>query len=463
MKHSGRSRALEYLAIHSLAWLVLGNLVGLWLATLLLKPELGQSLGALTYGRWMPLHLNIQLYGWCALPLVGLLFRLYLPEREAYEGAGPVLAITVWSTALAFGCWTWMNGRVTGKLFLDWSGPARTLLTFNFVFLAITLWVAFRDRCREEVSRRGASNGVVWVKGLLLAGLSTVPWVMWRATDPAGYQNINPESGGTTGANVLGSALGTVVLFFFLPWVLGLKSKGGSGASRWFGSKYIGGILVAHGLFFLWTGGRDAAHFEPAQALAVAGVLIWPPLLTIHLNRFSWSAAGKSWLKAAGAWASILVLSGLVAFLPGNFGGWKFTNALVAHAHMAMAGLLTSLCGLILRELVKGGPLDRLLSAALPFHLWHGGLALHITALVALGAVEATHPDVLFGPSTAAQIAYGVRWVAGFLMLLASISWLRHALGLAAEARAPSQNPMPQQTSGPDGVPVTVEPTWEVS
>lgn len=67
---------------HSLGWLVAANLVGLLLAVFLLWPGLNDLLAPLTYGRWVPLHLDWQLYGWCSLPLVGVLFHYYLPEDD---------------------------------------------------------------------------------------------------------------------------------------------------------------------------------------------------------------------------------------------------------------------------------------------------------------------------------------------------------------------------------------------
>ena len=51
---------------HALGWLVFGNAVGLYLSVLLLVPS--WQVGAWTYGRWVPVRLNVQLYGWTALP-----------------------------------------------------------------------------------------------------------------------------------------------------------------------------------------------------------------------------------------------------------------------------------------------------------------------------------------------------------------------------------------------------------
>ncbi|MFN7343341.1 MAG: hypothetical protein ACK5TA_08400, partial [bacterium] len=60
---------------HALAWLVIGNGIGLFLSILLLFPSLNP--GELTYGRWTPVHLNAQLYGWTAMPLIAWLFSVY--------------------------------------------------------------------------------------------------------------------------------------------------------------------------------------------------------------------------------------------------------------------------------------------------------------------------------------------------------------------------------------------------
>src|SRR3954462_8103478 len=60
-----------WVAAHSLAWLVAANMVGVLLAAMVLWPGINEWIAPLTYGRWIPLHLDWQLYGWCALPLVG--------------------------------------------------------------------------------------------------------------------------------------------------------------------------------------------------------------------------------------------------------------------------------------------------------------------------------------------------------------------------------------------------------
>jgi cytochrome c oxidase cbb3-type subunit 1 len=120
---------------HALGWLVAGNAVGVLLAAELLWPSLGDALAPLSYGRWMPLHLNWQLYGWCAVPLVGGLFAGLLDRRHPQAARHASLALVAWSLALALGGVSWLGGVTSGKLFLDWAGWARPLLPAAMVVL----------------------------------------------------------------------------------------------------------------------------------------------------------------------------------------------------------------------------------------------------------------------------------------------------------------------------------------
>jgi cytochrome c oxidase cbb3-type subunit 1 len=87
-------------ARHSLFWLVAANAVGVWLAAVLVWPSLGDLISPLTYGRWMPLHLDWQLYGWCSLPLVAVLLRWCLDERHPHVRGHARAALAAWSGAL---------------------------------------------------------------------------------------------------------------------------------------------------------------------------------------------------------------------------------------------------------------------------------------------------------------------------------------------------------------------------
>ena len=75
------TRVIAYSAWHSLFWLVVANAIGVLLGLLLLVPSLNKVLGEWTYGRWMPVHTNLELYGWSSLPLVAFLFKAYGADK----------------------------------------------------------------------------------------------------------------------------------------------------------------------------------------------------------------------------------------------------------------------------------------------------------------------------------------------------------------------------------------------
>lgn len=387
---------------HSLAWLVAANAVGALLATLLLWPDLNDPLAPFTYGRWVPLHLNWQLYGWCALPLVGVLFAQCLPT-DARALAGGRLALNAWSGALLVGGLTWLAGRVSGKLFLDWVSPARELWAVaGFVLWAVLVTQAWR---------RGGVPIWVWV---LLVGLAAVPGLLYWAAAPNVYPAVNPHSGGATGASLLGSTLGVVAIFGLLPWMLRIEPTG----PAWPRTVFV--ILFALSLpLYAGIGHSDASHHRPDQLVGLGSLLLWLPVTRWYARGFAWAPNSRPWLRAAFVWWCLLVASGWLTFLPGVSEQLKFTNALVAHSHLAMAGLVTSLHLAILLNLAPARA-----PASSSFWLWQVGCALQVGALAWLGWHEADAPTLLQASGGLADICYGLRLVAGVAMLAASAHWL---------------------------------------
>ena len=113
-------------AWHALFWLVAANAIGVLLSILLLCPALNRWLFEWTYGRWIMVHINLELYVWTSLRWARFLFMVYRVERGApAKWCRPVLCL--WSAALGVGAYSWLSGHSSGKLFLDWSGSARIL------------------------------------------------------------------------------------------------------------------------------------------------------------------------------------------------------------------------------------------------------------------------------------------------------------------------------------------------
>lgn len=194
----------------------------------------------------------------------------------------------------------------------------------------------------------------------------------------------------------------------------------------------MGSILVAFGghcAFFAFVGLGEQTHREPLQIAAVASLLVWAWLLPRWLGRFDWPEGSRPWLFAFLAWGGALLASAVPMFLPGLLDRIKFTNALVGHAHLAMAGMATSFAVLLLTVLdweTRGAFADR---AA--FVLWHAGNAAHVAALAGAGALEAADPGIVFRSDPSIMFFYSVRAAAGAAMLLAAGRWAARAMGRA--------------------------------
>ena len=340
----GSSTAVEIATLHAFAWLTAGSAVGVLLSLLLLFP--GLDLGPLTYGRWMPLHLNLLLYGWIALPLVALLFRAYQPPARA-----AALAVQVWSASLLVGAVAWLAGETTGKQFLDWEGMAGVFFLAALLFLAGVLAAGL-------VRRPRAGLAALWL-GLLL-----VPVGMVYAASPATYPPVNPVTGGPTVASLLWSTLAVVAIFLLVRYLLG--------------------------------------------------------------DRF---AGNRAWLWAFLGWGVVLLVSSAaMLMLPPLLGRVKFTNALVGHAHLAMAGMATSFVALLLAVLNGETRLNGILGDRAAFALWNAGNAVQILALTVAGALEATDPGVVFRGDPPIAVLYALRAAAGAAMLAASVRWTARSM-----------------------------------
>lgn len=406
-----RPRLAGLVRLHALGWLAAANAVGVLLAAELLWPALGDALAPLTYGRWMPLHLNWQLYGWCALPLAGALLAGFLEWRHLAAEAHARLALGAWSLALALGGASWLGGVTSGKLFLDWHGWARPLLPAAMS----VLWTLLGAHTAWSWQRRDRAGRAL--RAGLLALLLPVPALIYWAAGRDVYPSVDPESGGATGASLLGSTLGAIAIFGLLPVLLGLnRARPGAFRAFWLPLASSFGVFVAldHG---------NAGHRAPAQVAGLGLLLLWVPLLVRHLAAHPWAPAARPWLRAAVGWWLVLVVSGWISFLPAVSDRLKFTNGLVAHAHLAMAGWVTSLNFALLNQLDPARPLRR------GFGAWQAALAVQAAALLALAWNEAGHPADLFRSAAWTQALYGLRLATGVVMLAASVRWVRTELG----------------------------------
>lgn len=398
---------------HALGWMLVANAVGVLLAVLLLFPQLGLIMGEWTYGRIVPLHLNLHLYGWLSLPLIGALFHVY----RVHEAAAGVLArpvVWLWSVALAVGSWSWLSGVSSGKVFLDWKGvPCHlfaAVMSGLWILLAVVWWQG-----------RDVQGSLRRLFGLL--GLLPVPVALFLATRPELYPPVNPDTGGPTGASLLGSTLSVVFLLLILPMICGCRREGGGKRL----SRSCWAAFVLELLLFLMLGQGESSHREVPQILGLGSLMVWIPLMTLYHRLWIWRDGMRKWGSAMLFWLGLLILTGWLSFLPGWLDRLKFTNGLVAHSHLAMAGFCSCFLMLLMGQ-VSPGPVGRVLGRTREFVCWQCAVVGYVALMWFCGWKESNDPGFVIMRSEGAVVLYVLRAVCGVVMLWVSFRWWRDLL-----------------------------------
>jgi cytochrome c oxidase cbb3-type subunit 1 len=388
---------------HALGWLVAGNLVGLYLSLLLLFPSLQVS--PWTYGRWVPVHLNLQLFGWTSLPLIAWLFSLFEIDKTRHAAWGNA-AVTAWSAALAVGALHWLGGITSGKIFLDWSHGALWALTAAQVMVWCVLAAAWH--AQHKTWSRARRIGLL----IGLIGLALVPVSLVFAASPAVYPPINRSTGGPTGSSLLGSTLVVVGLMLLLPRVTAQKAKNTRDPALWI-------FFAASWLVFGVTEAMGGTHRDARQILPMLMLLPWAWWLPHDWKRFVWPEGSAVWRHAMFAWWAVLVMSGVLMFQNGILDQLKFTQGLVAHSHLAMAGFTTSFCALLC-VLITRRPVGGNVSVI----SWHSATLVMIVVLATSGWREGGDFHWMAEPPTWRTIGFALRALCGAVMLAASAHWL---------------------------------------
>ncbi len=431
----GRPAVMAFAAWHSLFWLFFANAVGVLIATLLLIPSLNTVLGEWTYGRWIPVHINLQLYGWCSLPLVAFLIKVYGANRQpAAHSCRSVL--WVWSAALGVGTLSWLIGHSSGKLFLDWTGYSRILfslaLAVLWCFLTFSLVKGWNIRANSTLKACTTK-----LAGLVL--LLAVPVFIYIAASPDLYPPVNPDTGGPTGASQLESSLVIVAILLLLP--LGLTNLKAPRPRP----VVIAWIAIAAEAFLCFALGRaDVSHHCPIQYISLGSLLIWILLIPAYYSAFEWNPNTRRWRISFLFWWAVLVPTGWSLFLPGVLDHFKFTDGLVGHSLLAMAGFVSSLLIFVMIQLL--GEEGWILNRTWSFYVWQGSVLAYVLLMFLAGWREGSDPTFTIVPGPARNGIYVLRLLLGALMLIASGDWLLRASRLIRGATYSRTSDSPEQT-----------------
>lgn len=411
-------RSYADVAFHSLAWLTFANAIGVLLAIMLLFPAVNRLFDTFTYGRWIIVHMNLDLYGWSSLPLLAFLFKVYAVDRSAAAAwVRPILWI--WSTALGLCGLSWLTGHSSGKLFLDFTGYFRIL--FPLAIFSVWLLLAYAY-ARAQRTTRAANIGRLAGLALLLF----VPVILYIAASPNLYPPINPASGGPTGASQLESTLVIIAILLLLPFGLTSRNRPRSGAIT---VSWI--IFAAESLLCLGLGRADVSNHRPTQFISLASLLVWIPLIPAYFAAFQWRPSTRRWRIAFLAWWAILVLTGWVLFLPSILEHFKFTDGLVGHSILAMAGFVSALLIFVMVQLL--GEDGWIFNRTWSFYAWNLGVLAYVVLMSIAGWREGSDPAFTILPGAFRNILYTLRLVSGIFMFAASAEWLIAASQLLRE------------------------------
>ena len=410
---SQETTALESAVRHSLGCLVFGNCVGLYLSVLLLEPSL--QVQPWTYGRWVPVHLNLQLYGWSALPLIAWLFSMFEVDRSKLSSWGTA-AVWAWTAALLTGAAHWLSGSSSGKIFLDWNGTS----LWAFTAAQLILWFVLAVAWKRNSATWSRARRMGTLAGLL--GLALVPLSLIFASSPAVYPPVDRSTGGPTGSSLQGSALFVVGLMLLIPRVAAKRNTEAKSHGIWIF------FIVSWIVFGVaeWMGGT---HFDLHQIGSMLFLLPWIWWLPNDWKNFRWPEGSAVWRYAMFGWWGVLVVTSLAMYQPGALDHIKFTQALVAHSHLAMAGFTTSFCALLLVLLT-----NRRIGPPVSVIVWHAAVLVMIVTLALMGWMEGNGPSWMLQPPAWRTTGLIVRGICGCVLLAATISWLRESFRSGNEA-----------------------------
>ncbi len=276
-------------------------------------------------------------------------------------------------------------------------------------------------------NRTQRATGAAWGTKLLgLVVLLAVPFLLYIAASPGNYPAVNPDTGGPTGTSQLESSLAVVAILLVLPFGLVPRK---AGRAKAISAGWV--VLAAEALLCASLSRADISHHLPAQYLSLGCLLIWLPLTPAYYAAFQWNSNTRRWRLAFLWWWSALVVTGWIFFLPGVLDHFKFTDGLVGHSFVAMAGFTSALIIFVMVQLLGDG--GWIFNRARSFHLWNGSVIAYIALMTIAGWREGFDPTFTIVPGTARNILYALRLVTGVFMLLASLDWFLDASKLLLE------------------------------
>ncbi|MDH3353819.1 MAG: cytochrome-c oxidase, cbb3-type subunit I [Chromatiales bacterium] len=448
---------VRWFTVMAIVYLVVGTLVGVWIASELAWPVLNFDLAELTFGRLRSLHTNavIFAFGGCTLMATGF----YSVQRTSGVG--------LWSNKLAwFVFWGWniiiVSAVITLPLGLT-SGKEYAELEWPIDILIAVVWLAFSFNFAMTIANRKTSHIYVsnWFFLSMMVMITYLHVVNSLAIPVSLFKSYSIFSGVQDamiqwwwGHNAVGFYLTAGflgIMYYFVPKQAGrpIFSYRLSVIHFWalsFGYVWLGAHHLQYTALPDWTGSIGAA---------VSLAMIIP----------SWGGAINGMMTLSGAWDKLredyilrFLIMSLAFYAMSTFEGpvmsSKTVNALshytdwtIGHVHSGALGWVAMVAAGALYHMIEKLWNTKMYSAGLVnLHFWLAtiGTVVYITAMWVSGIMQGlmwrdyTEFGTLtytFAESVAAMHPYYamraiggmIYWTGGAVMLYNTIMTIRHA------------------------------------
>ncbi len=381
---TGHARLVFGYLTAAAAWLIVGTLLGLLEALRFQRIDLVDG-AALSFGRARPLHVDVMLFGWTSLALLGLSLDVVANASRTSLRSVRVgwVTLALWNAGLLAGCVAIAAGsNHGGQEYRELPLPAALLLV---AAVALHAWNLYGTLMRRNTERIYISSWFALSACLLTLVVLAVGYApgLHRGVSQVIVQGYYMH-------NVIGmwfTPLALAVAYYVLPKALNKPIH-----------SYALGLLGfwTHVVFYTLIGVHHYVFSVVPDWLEVTAIVfsvgmlvpVWAStgnfLLTLRGERSQIRRSVALPFLLAGAVAyGLSGLQGVAQALRGGSRAWHFTAMTVGHSHLSMAGFVSLLVWGGVYELlprVTGRPPLRRVASV---HLWVSlvGLAVMVAGL----------------------------------------------------------------------------------
>ncbi len=439
-----------YLAT-SAVWLLVGTLIGSYLALKFVWPDLGVAAG-LSFGRLRPIHVNTVFWGFASPGMLGLALWV-VPRTCRSPLASPRLAwialvlmnlsVTAGALQLGFGI---TNGA--GE-FREFTWPVMALFASALILLAVTLYRTIARRATAEIyiSNWYILAALLWT--IVLVAIAYVPWIQGGLADTVvqGYYMHQ-------GVGMWFTPMSLGLTYYFLPKLLNKPIY-----------SYSLGVLAfwTQLLFYTMIGAHHFVFSATPWLLQTVAIIFSVGMLVpvvAGTGNFLLTIRGST-RSFARSYSLPFIMVGVLLYFVGSMQGtfealrslnqlWHFTDVTVGHAHLTMYGFVAFLLWGGVYALVPRLSGREPSHGAIGLHFWLSvvGLSIYVGALSIGGTLRGLSwiSGAPFIESVTLMVPFWLaRAVGGSLMLAAHFvfAWnlwqMRPTARLAAHAARPER------------------------